>query len=163
MRSSLSEKEIVFISKLELKKKYFFTREDIKSNFTSDNEMSVYLHRLRKKGRIVKINRSKYLLIPIKAVNRKWSEHPFILIDEILDSKDYCIVGKAAAKYWKLIDQIPTKYEVWTTKRTGEVKIFHTKIVFKRRRKENLPKNVTKKIYNHQFIITTKGESKKWI
>ena len=75
MKRSLSEKELKFISRLELKQKYFFTRDDIRTNFTSDNEMNVYLHRLKSKGRIIKLNRSKYFLIPVKAVGNRWSEH----------------------------------------------------------------------------------------
>lgn len=163
MKKSLSEKEIAFISKLELKEKYFFTREDIKDNFTNINEMNVYLHRLRKKGRIIKLNKNKYFLIPIKAVGSRWSEHPFILIDEIMNGKNYCIVGKAAANYWKLIDQIPFEFEIYNTKKHGIVKIFHTKLNFKKRRKENIPRGVTRKIQKHKFIILSKKESKKWI
>src|SRR3989344_3365722 len=163
MKKSLSEKELKFISKLELKGKYFFTREEIKDNFTSVNEMNVYLYRLKKKERIIKLNKAKYFLIPIKAVNNKWSEHPFILIDEIMNGADYCIVGKAAAYYWKLIDQIPREYEVYNTKRHEKITMFHAVINFKKRRKKNLPKNIERKIYSHKFIIATKKEAIKWI
>ena len=160
MKKSLSQKELAFISKLELKEKYFFTREDIRSNFTSDNEMNVYIYRLKKKGRIIKLNKTKYFLIPVKAVDSKWSEHPFILIDEIMNSADYCIVEKAAANYWKLIDQIPFEFVVYNTKKHGTRTIFHAKLTFRKRRK--LPERVIKKVQGHQFIIATKGESKKW-
>ncbi|MBU4502532.1 MAG: hypothetical protein KKA79_08090 [Nanoarchaeota archaeon] len=162
MRKGLSEKEIGFISKLELRKKYFFTRDEIRDNFTSTNEMNVYLHRLKKKGRIIKLNKSKYFLIPIKAVGQRWSEHPFILIDEMMNSKDYCITGKAAANHWKLIDQIPSEYNVYNTKRHETIEIFHTKIVFIKRREKNLPKRIKRKIHGHSFIIASKEESKKW-
>ncbi len=163
MKKSLSEKELSFISKLELKKKYFFTRDDIKDSFASVNEMNVYIHRLRKKERIIKLNKDKYFLIPIKAVGGNWSEHPFILIDEIMNGKDYAIVGKAAAHYWKFIEQIPHEYEVYNTKNHKLIKIFNTNINFKKRRKENLPKTVEKKINNHKFLIAIKKEAKKWI
>ena len=163
MKRSISEKELSFISKLELKGKYFFTRDEIRGNFTSINEMNVYLYRLKNKGRIIKLNKFKYFLIPVKAVNSKWSEHPFILIDEIMNGKDYCIVGKAAAHYWKLIDQIPYEYEVYNTKKHGFVKIFHARIDFKKRRKKNIPKGVEKSIHGHKFIIATKKEARKWI
>jgi len=160
MRKSISQKELGFISELELKKKYFFKRSDIKQHFTSSNEMGVYLHRLMKKKRVIKINRSKYFLIPIKAIGSKWSEHPFIIIDEMMDGKNYCITGKAAAHYWKLIDQLPYEYEVYSTKRQGSYKIFNAKIGVHRVRK--LPKNVERKLEEHQFIIATKGVSKQW-
>ena len=125
--------------------------------------MNVYLHRLRKKGRIIKLNRSKYFLVPIRAVGNKWSEHPFVIIDEIMNGKGYCIVGKAAAYYWKLIEQVPYEYEVYNTRKQGIVKIFHTKINFKKRRKRNLPERVDKIVHNHKFIVATKRESKKWM
>ncbi|MBS3166303.1 hypothetical protein J4444_04225 [Candidatus Woesearchaeota archaeon] len=160
MRKSISEKEMSFISRLELKQKYFFTRQDIVSYFTSDNEMNVYLHRLKNKGRVIKLNKSKYFLIPIKAVGGKWSEHPFILIDEIMGGKNYCIVGKAAAHYWKWIDQIPVEYEVYNTKKHEIMEIFHARLNFRKRRK--IPKNVVRKIYGHTFIITSKAGSKQW-
>jgi len=160
MKKSLSEKELTFISKLELKEKYFFTRDEIRNNFTNDNEMNVYLYRLKKKERIIKINKAKYFLIPVKAVDSKWSERPFILIDEIMDGKDYCIVGKAAANYWKWVDQIPIEYEVWNTRIQRKVKIFNARLNFKKKRK--LPKNVIKKIHGHPFIIASKKEAEQW-
>ena len=163
MKKSLTEKEIKFISKLELKEKYFFTRDDIRDNFTSANEMNVYLHRLKNKCRIIKLNKSKYFLIPIKAVGNRWSEHPFIIIDEMMDGKDYCIVGKAAANYWKLIDQIPFEFEVYNTKKQGIIEIFHVRLNFRKRRKKNIPKGVIAEMQNHKFIIASKEESKRWI
>lgn len=163
MKKSLTEKEIKFISKLELKEKYFFTREDIEDNFTSANEMNVYLHRLKYKGRIIKLNKSKYFLMPIKAVGNKWSEHPFIIIDEIMNGKDYCIVGKAAVNYWKLIDQIPFEFEVYNTKKHEAMEIFHVRLNFRKRRKQNIPKGVARNLQNHKFIIASKEESKKWM
>jgi predicted transcriptional regulator of viral defense system len=162
MKPSLSQKELAFISKLELKEKYFFTRDDIRDNFASSNEMNVYLYRLKKKNRIIKLNKAKYFLVPIKAVGQKWSEYPFILIDEIMNGKDYCIAGKAAAHYWKLIDQIPFEFLVFTPKKYGVMKIFNIRINFKRKRKKNFPKTVKRKIQSHKFIIATKKESLQW-
>lgn len=52
MKQGLSQKELAFISKLELKEKYFFTGDDIRNNFANDNEMNVYIHRQKKKDRI---------------------------------------------------------------------------------------------------------------
>jgi len=161
MRKSLSEKELKFISKLELKQKYFFTRKEIISNFKSKNEMNVYLHRLKKKGRIIKLNKTKYFLIPVKAVNSKWAEHPFIIIDEIMSGKDYCIAGKAAAYYHKLIDQVPAEFDVYNRRIHQSKKIFNARINFRKKRK--LPESEAKTIHNHKFIIITKKEAKKWI
>jgi len=162
MRKGLSEKELEVISWLELKNKYFFTRDEIKDKFKTVNEMNVYLYRLRKKGRIIKLNKTKHFLIPIKSIKGKWSEHPFILIDEIMNGKNYCIIGKAAAHYWKLIDDIPYEYEIYNTKKHGLLIIFNAKLNFKKRREKNIPLGVKRKVYNHTFIIASKKESKKW-
>ncbi|MEM3374014.1 MAG: hypothetical protein QXE31_02215 [Candidatus Woesearchaeota archaeon] len=163
IKNTLSEKELKFISFLELKNQYFFNREDIKNFFNSSNEMNVYIHRLKKKGRLIKLNKSKYYLIPIKAIENKWSEHPFILIDEIMNGKDYCIVGKAALYYWKLIEQIPYEYEIYNTRIHKELFIFNTKLKFIKRRKKNLPDYVIKKINNHPFKIIRKEMAEKWL
>ena len=163
MRKGLSQKELDFISKLELKGKYFFTRGDIRGNFSSDNEMNVYLHRLKGKGRIVKLNKSKYFLIPVKAVGSKWSEHPFALINEIMNGKDYCIAGKAAAHYWKLIDQIPFEFLVYTPKKHSLMRLFNIRLHFMKRRKKNFPETTVRKMHGVPFFIATKQESRQWI
>jgi len=161
-RKGLSEKELNLISNLELKGKYFFTVKDAEPFFKDANERKVYIHRLKNKGRIIKINKSKYFLVPIKAVKGNWSEHPFILIDEIMNREDYCIVGKAAANYWKLIDQIPLVYEVWNTKKHKRIELFNSVMDFKKHKKKDIPKSEEKEVYNHKFLIATKEESKKW-
>jgi predicted transcriptional regulator of viral defense system len=162
LRKGLSEKEINLISHLELKNQYFFTTHDIKPFFKNANERKVYIHRLKNKGRIIKLNKSKYFLIPIKAVKGNWSEHPFIIIDEIMNGKNYCISGKAAANYWKLIDQIPLVYEVWNTKKHKRIEIFNSILDFKKHKKKDIPESTEREIYNHKFLIATKEASKKW-
>ena len=71
------------------------------------------------KERIIKINRQKYYLIPIRARTGKWTDNPHVVADEIFDGKSYFIGGWAAANYWKLTDQIPMQFDIWTTKRQG--------------------------------------------
>lgn len=162
MLSSISKKEVEFISKLEFDKKYFFTRKDIRKYFTSNQELGVYFYRLKKKGRIEKINRSKYFLIPIRALKGNWTEHPFIVADEIFDGKDYFIGGKSAAHYWHLIDQIPFVIEVFTPNRQGTRNILGIEFEFIRIPKRKKIKTIVKKIKEHTFIIATKEESQKW-
>lgn len=158
----LSNKEIKFISYLELEHKRFFTRDDIKKFFKNTNEMNVYIHKLKKKGRIVKLNKTKYYLIPIKAFKGHWSEHPFIIIDEIFNDKDYFIGGKAATYYWGYVSQIPTEIDVYSTKRQGSREIFGAKINFIRTTKKNMKGFVKRKIKNHEFIIANKKRSLEW-
>ena len=159
----ISKKEIELISLLEMEEKFFFTREDIRRFFKNENEMNVYIHRLRKKGRIIKLNKAKYYLIPVKAFEGHWSEHPFIVIDEIFNGRDYFISGRAAAHYWGLIDQIPVKIEVNCTKKQGIKRIFNFTIMFRRARSLNPKDFVRKKIKEHDFLIASKKEAKQWL
>lgn len=158
---SISNKEIQIVSYLELERKRFFLRKDIKHFFKSEKDMNFHLHKLRKKGRIEKINKNKYYLIPISAYSG-WVEHPFIVVDEIFNDKEYYVGGKAAANYWHLIDQIPTVIDVFSTKKQGTKNLLGTTFKFRRIRK--LAKIIVKrKIKDHYFLIASKEASKKWI
>lgn len=159
----LSGKEIEVVSFLELNEKFFFTRKDVKRFFKNYAELSVYLHRLKRKGRIININKSKYYLIPVKAFRGHWSEHPFLIIDEIFDGKNYFIAGYSAAHYWKLVDQIPAKTEVYCISRPKIKEFFHHKIVFKRVRKHRIKDFVREKIKQHGFNIASKEKVKQWL
>ncbi|MCD6414291.1 MAG: hypothetical protein J7L23_01530 [Candidatus Diapherotrites archaeon] len=159
----ISSKEIGLVSFLELKEKYFFTRNDAKKFFKNENEMNVYLHRLKKKKRIVKLNKTKYFLIPVKASGGFWAEHPFVIADEIFNGKNYFIKGLSAAHYWGLVDQIPTQIEVACTNKQGKRKIFGFTLVFKRIRPESMKGVVEKKIGGHSFRILSKEKVEKWL
>jgi len=159
----ISKKEIDIISILELNEKFFFTRKDIRRFFRNNNEMNVYIHRLKKKSRIIKLNKTKYYLIPVRAFKGRWSDHPFIVIDEIFNGKDYFISGAAAAHYWGLIEQIPTQAEVRCTKKQGIKKIFNFTIIFKRVRSLNAKDFVRRSVSKHSFLIISKKSAEKWL
>lgn len=163
MIKGLSDKEMEIIANLEFSKKYFFTRDDIKSHFKTYNQIRHTIHKLIQKGRIIQLNRNKYYLVPIKAKSGKWAESSFVLIDEIMNSENYFIGGWAAANYWKLTDQIPMKMEVYSTKRQGKDKILSTSIIFRRTTKNKISRAITQTIDQHEFKIMNKKEMKKWM
>jgi len=150
------------IANLEFEEMYFFTRTDIKKFFPDEQHLSDFLFGLRSKERIIKINRKKYYLIPIKSRTGGWSEHPFIVTDEICNGKDYVIGGWAAAKYWKLTEQIPAQIDVYTTKRQGIYKIMNMRFVFHRTSKKRVSQGIQRQIENHPFIIIAKEETVQW-
>lgn len=158
--NSLSEKETEVVSYLELEGKRFFVRGDVERFFGSRNVMNFYFHRLMKKGRIVKINREKYYLVPMQAFHGKWSEHPFVVADEMCNGRGYCIGAKSAAHYWGLIEQIPAETEVFSTNRQGRKEFFGFTIRFRRVRK--LPSHVKISVQGHAVLMATKEESRKW-
>jgi len=159
----LSSKEIEVVSFLELNEKSFFTRNDIRKFFKNEDLLKFYIRKLKAKKRIIKINKTKYYLVPVKAYQNKWSENPFIVIDEIFNGKNYFIGGYAAAHYWGIIDQIPRKIVVYCTNKQGKTKLFDTEIVFKRIRPKNLVDFVEQKAKNHSFKIATKEKVLQWM
>jgi len=160
---SLSSKEIKVISDLEFRKKYYFKREDIEEHFTSRAQLNYALHRLISKKRVVKLNRNKYYLVPIKARTGKWTDDAFVIADEMFDGKEYYVGGWAAANYWKITEQIPMKIEVYTNKRNGQKKVLSVTFVFRKTTKKRIENAVIKKINGHEFRIIGKKESKEWL
>jgi len=164
MMKGLSKREVKVIAWLEFNNKYFFEISDIKRFFKKKTQIYDFIKRLVRKKRIIKINRNKYYLVPIKAVRGGWAEHPFIIADEICNSKDYFIGGWSAANYWGLTEQIPFITSVYTTRRQGTVKILSATLEFHRTTKKRVEqRSVVQKIQDHEFRIISKEESRKWL
>ncbi len=162
--SGISKMEMRMISWLELEGKRFFTRKDIKKFFKNTKLMNFYIFNLKRKKRIVKINKNKYYLVPIQAFEGFWAEHPYLVIDEIFNGKNYYIGGISASNYWHLTDQIPVIVDVYCVNKQGTKKILGSTIKFKRITKINPKKYTVEHLKDgHPFNIATKRESKKWI
>jgi len=160
--NGISKKEMEVIANLEFEQRYFFTRKDIQRFFETNQHLSDFIFGLKKKGRVIKLNREKYYLIPIKARSGGWSEHPFIVTDEICNGKEYVIGGWAAAKYWNMTEQIPAQIDIYTTKRQGTYHIMNTRFVFHRTTTHKINTGVKKEIEKHPFLIISKEETKQW-
>lgn len=160
--TKLSDKAITVISDLEFQQRYYFTKKDIRHHFTSDKQLYDFIYNQRKNGRFIKLNKDKYFLVPIKARLRKWTDHPLIVADELMDGKEYYIGGWYAAHHWGLTDQIPMQVDVYTTRRSGKKKLLNKRFIFHRVRPEALKKGVKKKVRGHQYIVLKKEETQKW-
>jgi predicted transcriptional regulator of viral defense system len=159
----ISERAIKVISDLEFQEKYYFTKADIRKHFDSWKQLYDFIFNQRKNLRIIKLNKDKYFLVPIKARYNVWTDNPFIVADEIMNGIDYYIGGWYAAKYWGLTDQVPMQVDIYSSKKYGKTKVMNKRYVFHRIRKDTLKKGVKKSISSHSFIILKKSESKKWI
>lgn len=159
----LSKKEVEIIAWLEFYQKYFFTINDIQHFFKDKMQRYNTIKSLIKKRRIIKINKNKYYLVPMKAKSGGWAEDGFVIADEIMDGKDYFIGGWSAANYYHLTNQIPFWIEVFSTKRQGRQRIFNTGFLFRRTTSEKIKKAIVRKERNHQFRIMNKREMKKWM
>ena len=159
----ISQKEIEIIAHLEFERKYFFRVEDVERFAENRTQRYNIIKHLLRKERIIKLNRNKYFLVPIKAKSGRWSEHPFIIADEILEGKDYVIGGWAAAHYWRLTDQIPMQTDIWTTRRQGRITLFNHRFVFHRSTRNRVSKHVTGEIKGHSFRILSEEDARKWL
>lgn len=159
----LSRKELQAVAELEFNGKYYFTREDVAHLFSNKRQLTNTLYTLRKKGRIHRLNRNKYFLVPIKARKGKWTDNPIILADEILNGADYYIGGWFAANYWRLTDQLPFQVDIYTTKRQGKITVLNTRFVFHRTTRKNLQKAVAQTFNEHPFRILSKEHTKRWM
>ncbi len=161
--NGISKKEIEIVSWLEFNKKYFFSSADVQKFSKNRTQRYNLIKNLLKKKRIVKLNRTKYYLVPIKAKSGSWSEHPFIIADEALDGSDYLVGGYAAANYWKLTEQVPMQIDIYTTKRQGKSKVMNTTLIFHRTSKKRIENAAIVAVENHKFRIQTKEDSEKWM
>lgn len=159
----LSKKEIKVVSDLEFQKKYYFTLDNIKAHFKNKKQMLNTVYTLTKKHRIIKLNKKKYFLVPIKARVGKWTDNPLIIVDEMCDSRNYYIGGWYAAYYWKLTEQVPMQVDIYTTRRQGKITLLNKRFVFHRAREQAIEKAVTQTISNHPFKIVAKEKAEKWM
>jgi predicted transcriptional regulator of viral defense system len=114
--------ELKLILTLEEEEKSVFTTADAYRILRSTRDsVNTALYRLRKKGRVEKIERGKFLLIPARAgYDGKWAEVPFIIADHLV--KPYYIGFASALNYWGMTEQVPSVTFVVTTKRKENVK-----------------------------------------
>lgn len=159
----LSKKEVEIVSWLEFYQKYFFSSADIEQFAANKTQRYNIIKQLRKKGRIVKLSRNRYYLIPMKAKSGSWTEHPFIIADEACSGNNYFVGGWAAANYWQLTDQIPMQIDVYATKRQGKIKVLNTRLVFHRTTKRRVDSAVMKNVGNHAFRVEKKEETVRWL
>ncbi len=109
----------------ELSKKKAFTMEDAEQiSHANKDVLKVILSRLEKKGWIERIEKGKYVIIPLGAEKGKYTLHEFVLGSYLVDP---CIISYwSALNYYGFTEQIPHTVFIQTTsrKKHQEVAIF---------------------------------------
>lgn len=109
----------------ELSKKKAFTIEDAEQlGYTNKSVLKVVLSRLEKKGWIERIEKGKYIVIPLGAEKGKYTLHEFVLGSYLVDP---CVISYwSALNYYGFTEQIPRTIFIQTTsrKKHQEVSIF---------------------------------------
>jgi len=109
------ESELLFT--LEREDRKVFTLEEAKKILDcSDEVLRKTLHRLALKGRIQRIKKGYYILIPARAgYQTRWTEHVFSFLGRVLD--EYYVGYWTALNYWQMTEQIPRTIFIATRRR----------------------------------------------
>lgn len=109
----------------ELSKNKAFTMDDAEQiSHSNKNVLKVILSRLEKKGWIERIEKGKYIVIPLGAEKGKYTLHEFVLGSYLIDP---CIISYwSALNYYGFTEQITRTVFIQTTsrKKHQEVTIF---------------------------------------
>lgn len=123
----------------ELSKKKAFTIDDAEQlGYTNKNVLKVILSRLEKKGWIERIEKGKYIVIPLGAEKGKYTLHEFVLGSYLVDP---CIISYwSTLNYYGFTEQIPRTIFIQTTsrKKHQEITIFGIKYKIIRIKKEKM-------------------------
>jgi predicted transcriptional regulator of viral defense system len=114
-RSKLPAQAVKLFQKVQGKSN-IFTREDAARALNiKPNYLNILLHRLEEMGWIMRLEREKYLIIPIEAGrNGSWTEHPFVIASYLVDP--YAIAYWSALSHWDYTEQLLKTTFVLTTK-----------------------------------------------
>ncbi len=124
--------EITSFLKDNMSKKKYITVEEILKDYQG-NRKSLYvaLSRLEKRGWIERIEKGKYMIVPLGAEKGKYTLNEFVIGSMLVEP--YAIAYWSALHFYSLTEQIPNTVFIQTTarKKKQDVKIFgiHYKIV----------------------------------
>ncbi len=104
----------------------------------SRESLRVFLLRLEKRGIIERIEKGKYLIIPLGAEKGKYTLHEFVIGSTLIES--YSIAYWSALNYYGLTEQIPTTVFLQTTsrKKNQDIKVFGVRYQIIKIKKEKM-------------------------
>lgn len=111
---SLSSTETEFLSGMAARGRNGFTVEEAKEYWDGDPRTSKRLARLADKGWLERLERGKYMIVPLEAgPDRQWTEDAYVLATYLVDPA--AIGYWSALHYWNLTEQVPRLAYVQTT------------------------------------------------
>lgn len=112
---NLSKDELYLISRAEFEKQKLITTQFAQKLFPDRNKASRVLVFLTKKGRLIRIEKGKYILVPIKAPNQQWMPNEFVVADLWMGTTPYYIGYFTMYNYWGFTEQVPRTIFVLNT------------------------------------------------
>jgi predicted transcriptional regulator of viral defense system len=105
--SGLSKDELYLISRAEYERQKLVTNEFAKRLFPNPKRAADILDTLARKGRLLQLQRGKYLLVPIKAPNQQWAPNELMVAALWMGDTPYYIGYFTMYNYWGFTEQIP--------------------------------------------------------
>ncbi len=120
---NLSKDELYLISRAEFEKQKLITTQFAQKLFPAQNKASRVLDFLTQKGRLIRIEKGKYILVPIKAPNQQWMPNEFMIADLWMGGAPYYIGYFTMYNYWGFTEQIPRTIFVLNTAKSCKKEI----------------------------------------
>jgi predicted transcriptional regulator of viral defense system len=112
----LGPKEAEFLALVSSKNNQQFNMEDATQFWGSSIMAKKRLYQLERKGWVARLERGKYMVIPLEAgPERKWSEDSYLVANALVQPA--VIAYWSAIRHWNWTEQIPRIVYVQTTKR----------------------------------------------
>jgi len=112
----LSAKEAGFLAHLAGEGKEIFTMGDSYAYWDGDPNTPFRLRDLEEKGWLERLERGKYLIVPLEAgPEREWTENAFVIAAHLVQPA--AIAYWSALRHWNLTEQVPRVTYVQTTAR----------------------------------------------
>jgi len=121
--ANLSRDEIYLISRVEYEKQKLITTAYVRGLYAESNKASKVIASLLRKKRLIRIEKGKYLLVPIKAPNQQWTPNEFIVAALWMGDTPYYIGYFTMYNYWGFTEQVPQTIYVLNTKKFGRTVI----------------------------------------
>ena len=104
---NLSKDELYLISRAEFERQKLITSAFADRLFNNPKRTADILDTLTRKGRLLQLQRGKYLLVPIKAPNQQWAPNEFMVAALWMGETPYYIGYFTMYNYWGFTEQIP--------------------------------------------------------
>jgi predicted transcriptional regulator of viral defense system len=118
---SLSHTEASFLATLAAEGKNIFTTQDAYEVLAKGKPARDSLERLVHKGWLERIERGRYLIVPLEAgPERSWTEGAFVIAQHLVEPS--AIGYWSALNHWNLTEQVPRVTHIQTTARKSNRK-----------------------------------------
>lgn len=121
--TGLSKEEVYLLSRAEYENERVITTRFAQKAFHDKNKTSKIIASLTKKRRLIRLEKGKYVPVPLKAPNQQWMPNEFALADSWMNGIPYYIGYFTMYNYWGFTEQVPQTVFVLNTKKSYKMTI----------------------------------------